>query len=224
MDQLREETASEQNNPGAPRLPAHPFRGLWVGESGCGKTHSVIENLILDPESPFDRVIWVAPAASLEQPIIKRLEELHEPVDVPSTGDVSGSPGPKTFFTVPGLGPDEIEDVEKLIGDGFDAGHQTLLVIDDCLCEGNRKAKQLFVDRMFTSGRHRNVSTVMLVQRVFAPESRTARINCDVFWISSFGDRREAKQLFQQLAPASWKQITAAHRDVRAWPRQRPLH
>jgi len=37
------------------------------------------------------------------------------------------------------------------------------------------------VDRQFTSGLHRNQSTVMLTQRIFTPESRTARINTDCF-------------------------------------------
>jgi len=46
MDQLRKEATAEHSNPGAPRLPAHPFRGLSVGESDCGKTLSIIENLI----------------------------------------------------------------------------------------------------------------------------------------------------------------------------------
>ena len=203
MEQIRAETAIEHRNPGAPRLPTHPFRGLFVGESGCGKTHAVVEHLILDPQSPFDRVIWVAPAPSLEQPMIQRLVELHEPEE--------GSP--QTLFLVPGLSAEGMEEVDELIEAGFADGQQTLLVIDDCICcEGNKRAIQQWVDRQFTSGRHRNQSTVMLTQRIFTPESRMARINTDVFWVSSFSDKREAKQLFQQLSPAGFAEIMQAYR------------
>lgn len=202
MESLREETKIEHRNPGAPRLPRHPFRGLFVGESGSGKTHAVVEHLILDPDSPFDRVIWVAPEASLEQPLIQKLVEMHEPVE-------GGEP---TFFTVPGLSEENMEEIDELLDYGFQNDLQTLLVIDDCLCEGNRKAKNLWVDRQFTSGRHRNQSTVMLVQRIFTPESRTSRINTDIYWVSSFSDKREAKQLFQQLSPGAFQEIMAAYR------------
>jgi len=200
MEQLRAETEIGHRNPGAPRLPRHPFRALFVGESGSGKTHVVVEHLILDPESPFDRVIWAAPAASLEQPMIQRLVELHE------------TDGPQTFFPIPGLGAEQMEEIDELLEAGFENDQQTLLVIDDCLCEANKKATQLWIDRQLTSGRHRNQSTVMLVQRIFTPESRTARINTDVFWVSSFSDKREAKQLFQQLSPGGWKEIMEAYR------------
>lgn len=203
MEQIREETAIEHRNPGAPRLPTHPFRGLYVGESGSGKSHAVVEHLLLDPQSPFDRVIWCAPAASLEQPLIARLVELHEPED--------GSP--QTLFLVPGLSAEGMEEVDELVDAGYAADEQSLLVIDDCLCvEGNKRAIQQFIDRCFTSGRHRNLSTVMLTQRVFASDSRTVRLNTDVFVVFSFSDKREAKMLFQQLSPDGWKEIMEAYK------------
>jgi len=207
MESLRATSEIEHSNPGAPRLPRHPFRGLFVGESGSGKTQAVIEHLILDPQSPFERVIWCAPAPSLEQPIVQHLVELHEPAT-----DADGVPGPKTFHTVPGLGPDEIEDLDELINSGHEQGLQTLLAIDDCICEGNKREKQLFVDRCFTSGRHKNLSTILLTQRIFTPELRTARVNTDVFWVASFSDKTEAKRLFQQLSPGGYEQIMSAYR------------
>jgi len=113
---------------------------------------------------------------------------------------------------VPGLGPDEIEDLDELINSGHEQGLQTLLVIDDCICEGNKKDKQLFVDRCFTSGRHKNLSTILLTRRVYTPESRTARVNTDVFFVASFSDKTEAKRLFQQLSPGGWEKIMEAYR------------
>jgi len=174
-----------------------------VGESGCGKTHAVVERLILDPDSPFDRVIWVASAPSLEQPMIQRLVELHEPEE--------GSP--QTLFLVPGLSAKSMEEVDELIEAGFENDQQTLLVIDDCIAvQDNKRLIQQWVDRQFTSGRHCNQSTVLLTQGIFTPESRTARINTDIFWVSSFSDKREAKQLFQQLNPAVFAEIMQAYR------------
>jgi len=79
-------------------------------------------------------------------------------------------------------------------------------------CEGSKKAIQQWIDRQFTSGRHRNQSTVMLTQRIFTPESRTARVNTDCFWVASFSDKREAKQLFMQLSPAGFTEIMKAYR------------
>jgi len=72
MESTRAETRIHNVNPGAPRLTTHPFRALFVGKNGRGKTHAVVEHLILDPDSPVDPVIWVAPTPSLEQPMIQR--------------------------------------------------------------------------------------------------------------------------------------------------------
>jgi len=58
----------------------------------------------------------------------------------------------------------------------------------------------------------------MLTQRIFTPESRTARVNTDVFWVSSFSDKREAKMLFQQLSPGFWKGIMQAYRHATVGP------
>jgi len=207
MEQLRATSEIAHSNPGAPRLPRHPFRGLLVGESGSGKTRAVIEHLMLDPQSPFERVIWYAPAPRLEQPIVQHLVELPEPAT-----DPDGIPGPQTFHTMPGLGPDQIEDLNELIDSGHEQELQTLLVIDDCICEGNKKEKQRFVDRCVTSGRHKNLSTILLTQLIFTPESRTARINTDVFWVASFSDKTVAKRLFQQPSPGGWEKIMEAYR------------
>jgi len=93
------------------------------------------EHLVLDPESPFDRVIW---APSLEQPLVKRLVELHEPED--------GSP--ETLFLVPGLSAEGMEKVDELIEAGYVEGLQSLLVIDDCICcERSNRAIQQSIDR-----------------------------------------------------------------------------
>ena len=55
-------------NRGAPRIPPHPWRGVVAGASNTGKTYAVLEHFILDPDSPFEYVIWCAPKMSLEQP------------------------------------------------------------------------------------------------------------------------------------------------------------
>ena len=65
----------EYRNPGSPILPRHPFRGLVTGSSGSGKSHWVITHWILNPETPFDRVLWCAPKTSLKQEKLVKLAE-----------------------------------------------------------------------------------------------------------------------------------------------------
>ena len=113
--------------------------------------------------------------------------------------DRAATDGPQTFFPVPGLGVEQMEEIDELLEAGFENDQQTRLVMDDCLCcKGSKKAKNLCVDRQFTSGRR---STVMLTQRIFMPESRTAKIYTDIFCVSSFSDKREAKSLIERSPP-----------------------
>lgn len=176
---------------------------LVVGESGSGKSQWVVQHLVLDEQSPYDQVIWVAPAASLEQPLVQKLIELHETED--------GSPS--AFIPIAGLGPEQLAEVDELTAAGAEQGLQMLVVVDDIVAvDGNRKKIELWLDRLWTPGRHLGVSCVLLTQRIFLPSSRTLRINSNGFVCFTFGDRRESKALFQQLSPSNWKDIDAAHK------------
>lgn len=191
-------------NPGAPRLPAHPFRGCVAGMSGSGKTQWVVENLILDPQTPFDRFIWVAPKYSLEQDKVKRMEEAFKD---PKAKEPLAR---QRFLTVEGVtSEDSQKRLMKLIDEGHKAGLQQLVVFDDLIAH----SKSPLIAEMFTAGRHKNCSTVELVQQCFAPGTRLHRINCDIFVNFTFGDAREAKMLFQQICPNDWKKLAEAYNE-----------
>jgi len=164
-------------NDGAPILPAHPFRGIVCGSSGSGKTHWVMSQWVLNPKTPFDRVIWCAPRLSLEQ------EKLRNAVAV-----LGGA-------LVPIEGIDR-EAIQALIDQYYAAKEQTLVVLDDLI----GSAKDPYISDLFTAGRHRNVSTIQILQQIFAPGTRCHRLNTDWYYVGHFGDQREMTMLANMLA------------------------
>jgi len=56
-----------------------------------------------------------------------------------------------------------MEEIDELLEAGFENDKQMLPAgVDDCLYEDNKRAKNLWVARQLTSGRHRNQSIVLL--------------------------------------------------------------
>lgn len=197
--------ARKHRNPGAPRLPAHPYRLCALGQSGSGKTFWLIRHLILDEQSPFDRIIWVAPEDSLQQKIVQDMvKAFHD-------DKVKGIARDR-FVTVDGItDPKSLEKLNAYIDEGHEQGLQQLVVLDDLISD---IGKSTFVDNLFTSGRHKNLSVAELAQRCFTPGTRTHRIGTDFYAIFGFGDKTEASMLFRQIAPEDWKQLRTAYADA----------
>ena len=162
----------------------HPFRAISVGSSGSGKTYSILKHIVLDPKHPFDKIIWCAPKFSLEQP---KLIEIKKKLG-------------KKLILVDGL--DE-ELLQKLIDDK-PKDEQMLIILDDLIS----KTDIPFIKDLFISGRHRNISTIEILQQVYAGKSgRTHRLNSDYFILHSFPDKSEARRLLQQLDPKNYKKL-----------------
>lgn len=171
--------------------PKPPFRALVCGASGCGKTVEV-GSLLLDhyPPDKVHRIVWVAPAYSLSQPVVDALEGAY-----PVFKKIDGSDG--WTHTVR-------EEIEKALNKGRSRGkdgfypNDCMLVVDDMLAAGKRDK---FVANLYTTARHLGVSILELAQRVFAGDSsaRTQRLNCTHFWLFGFpGGPAEVKHLLQQ--------------------------
>jgi hypothetical protein len=180
------EGEKEYRNPN-PLLWQHPFRAVVSGASGTGKTGWLIKQLIRK-DSPFDRVIWCAPDYSLNQPKLKKLKEILKS---------------KLIF-IDGL--DE-ERINELVNEGDKKGLQQAVILDDLMYEEND-----FTDDLFTSGRHKNISTIELTQRLFTKKGRTSRLNCNYFVVFPFGDLLEMTMLARQLSPLHFKKIIEAYK------------
>ena len=168
----------------------HPCRAIICGASGSGKTRFILEEVMLDPKSPFDKVIFVAPKFSLEQEKLQKTKDL--------MGD--------RLILIEGLDETAIGDE---LESSFYEGNQTLIVFDDLM---NKKSR--YMTDLFTSGRHRNASIMELTQRIFTDGRRTNRVNCDYYVIFNFGDQMEFKNLALQLEPRHFKELMVIYEDA----------
>jgi hypothetical protein len=174
-------------NPGAPGIPPHPFSGCISGQSGSGKTWWVLDNLILSKDSPFDKIIWVAPSYSLRQPrlnqVIEAVNEVYPDKFATINGDDIGSKDSKSTA-----------QINELLEANCEEGAQTLVVFDDLVLSATAR----IIGEMFIGGRHKNASTVELVQQLFAPGTRAHRINSEVFVIYRSGDKGDLRTLLNK--------------------------
>lgn len=175
-----------------PRNPSkvlwqHPMRAVVSGSSGSGKTGWLIQ-VLADKRSPFDRIIWCAPSYSLNQQKLINFKDLM---------------GDRVEF-VDGL---DKERINELIDEGHSAGLQQAVVLDDLMYE-----QCDFTNDLFTSGRHKNVSTIELTQRIFTGDKgRTNRINTSYFVLFPFGDKVEIVNLARQINPRKVDKIVEAY-------------
>lgn len=163
----------------------HPFRAIVGGSSGCGKTFWLLRQL-QNKDSPFDKIIWCAPKYSLQQQKLKNFQH--------NMGD------DKVIF-IDGLNETEIE---KHLDEYHQQHLQTAIILDDLMYEQND-----YINNLFTSGRHKNASTIELCQRLFnSSKSRTNRLNTNYFILFPFGaDKSEFHTLARQINPLEYKRI-----------------
>lgn len=173
-----------------PLLFQHPCRGVICGSSGTGKTRFILEDIVLHKDSPFDKVLFVAPKFSLEQEKLQIAKEM--------MGD--------RMILIEGLNEAQIQEE---LENSFYEGNQTLIIFDDLM---NKKSR--YMTDLFTSGRHRNASIVELTQRIFTDGRRTNRCNTDYYVIFNFGDKLEFRNLALQLEPKHYKEIMELYDDA----------
>jgi hypothetical protein len=120
----------------------------------------------------------------------------------------------KSFLLIP-TGPGWEEQLEKAITEGEDAEgkpiHKQTVVLDDLIGKTGTREGRVFSE-LFVGGRHRNLTTIELLQRIFPNgEARTHRLNCPLHVVFSLGARDEAQRLFRQAAPKDWRALSAAY-------------
>ena len=183
-----------QNNEVKPRNKnplqlQHPFRCMSVGRSGSGKSYWVLKNIVMSKDSPFDKVIWMAPEFSLQQSKLQEAKKV-----------MKGK-----LDLIPDL------DVEKLkeIIDNKPKNQQMLIVLDDLI----NKVDSPIINDLFTSGRHNNISTIEILQQVYAGKNRRQRLNSNYFILHEFPDKSEIQRLLQQLEPKNYKKLMDAYEE-----------
>jgi hypothetical protein len=165
----------------------HPFRALSCGRSGSGKSYWVLKNIVLSPNSPFDKVVWLAPEFSLQQSKLQEAKKVMK----------------DKLVLIPDLDVDKLKEII----DNKPKNQQMLIVLDDLI----NKVDSPIINDLFTSGRHNNISTIEILQQVYAGKNRRQRLNSNYFILHDFPDKSEIQRLLQQLEPKNYKKIMDAY-------------
>ena len=170
-----------------PRLTL-PLSATFAGCSGCGKTQ--LAAYILRHQRELLREEWtrIVWLARYAQPSLEAaLRGL-----------------PVRFLLVDGALP----DLDKL-----PRSARTLIVLDDLMTQAAGSEQ---ISRLFTAGRHLNLSVFFMTQNLFQPGqySRTIRLNTNfLFLFRSLHDTHQVAHYFRQMS-REWRSILSAHRDA----------
>lgn len=193
----------------------HPSRSVLLGATESGKTFFLVGMLDRKRIVPagkvklkrgqrrkmwanFDRVIWLAPRFSIDQPVIKRLKrKMGDQLELVPVSVANG---------VGEAGAAKIMDQLK---ENSDAHLQTLVVNDDLAAATTDKATLQLIKELSISGRHLNTSITTLTQRAFTKGSRTARLQVN-YWVIFRVGASEATAVLRQLYPIKWREVFAA--------------
>jgi hypothetical protein len=171
-------------------LPSLPLRMLALGNSGSGKSTTIV-NLITDPRfyghKPWERVYWCSPTSSVDdamEPLRRYVEDVlkqpqdedatfHDHIDVP-------------FLTKVIERQRKITERMKAMKPRPKKGFGILIVLDD-LADAKRNLEQCgaLVDSLFIKARHWGVSTIVSTQKLRLPLiSPCIRVNvtCVLIW------------------------------------------
>lgn len=137
-----------------------PFRGIIQGPSGCGKTR-LLRDMILNPLSPFDKILVFCHSISIGQPDYVEIENKFN--------------GVIHFVDHVPIDDEEAERVFAMLQKAKAAGKTTLIVLDDMQQETLKGAPARFMEKLYTAGRHLGVSTLTLLQNMV--HNRKSRLN-----------------------------------------------
>lgn len=187
---LSEEIQPKNKNP---LLFQHPYRAISAGSSGGGKTYWLLKNIVLNKDSPFDLVLWIAPPYSLKQEKLQSAKK-----------ELEGK-----MFLIPDTNYEKVEEIIK----AKDKGQQILIVLDDLV---NKKDKNFltWLDNLYVAGRHKNISTISIVQQLFNGKNRQNRLQSSYFILHNFPDKSEVKRLFQQIEPDNVNKLMDIYNEV----------
>lgn len=182
VDSILQKGEVKYKNPNPIQLQ-HPFRAISAGRSGSGKTYWLLKHVVLDKHSPFDRVVWMAPEFSLKQSKLQEAKKVMK----------------DKLVLVDGLDTEKLKDII----DKKPKNEQMLIVLDDLIA----KVDNPVINDLFTAGRHNNISTIEILQRIYAGKNRTHRLNSNVFILHDFPDKSEVKMILKQLDPKNFNKV-----------------
>ena len=172
-----------------------PYTMVVSGQTGSGKTHFVsqlISNQELMHDKKFDKIIL---AFTMLQPIYLDLKMKHENVTL-----VEGFPG---------------EAVESI---AENSATNTPVVLDDMMIEMESDKR---LAAMFTKMRHRNVSTIFLVQNLYFKSKYMTTVTRNAHYLVIFENPRDASMittLGRQVFPENSKFLADAFKQATAKP------
>lgn len=180
---------------GKPTDPVTPFRGIFAGQSGSGKTWQLSKWLCdlakrKGKACLFDKIIWVAPEYSLKQKgalqVVRRCWSGH----------------------FDALEPTQTAELDALMKKHDEAGFQFLVVMDDCMAI-IQKSRPLssFYDQLFCAVRHlgggkgggTGGSIISLEQRIFCG-NRTRRLQSSLYCVWKMMGKSEFAAFARQVA------------------------
>ncbi len=180
--------------------PEIPARIVLAGSSGTGKTHFLV-NLLKRKNQPFKEVYIVAPVNSLRQKAYKSLASHFDGLDEKERPEL---------FPIENL-PNE--ELRKAMMEAWSDTPEVpkLVIIDDLLSDISRENDaSRWVQVLYTSGRHINISVVSLVQNPFpSGYGRTERLNSTLLGIWSFPDVQCIDRMLTQICDSKKQQQEA---------------
>ena len=153
-------------------MPKRAFRMLICGNSGSGKTNTLI-HMLLKPLLHYDKVYLHA--KNLEQ------EKYRFLIDILIRNSKS--------YPLIECSNDEIVPIDDL-----DNESQKLVIFDDYICEKNQKP----LINYFIRGRHKNCSVIYLSQS-FYKTPKDIRLNCSHFCVFEFPSANERNMISREL-------------------------
>ena len=150
-DQSRKENSKKLNN-----IFDEDFRLLIAGESGCGKTNTLM-HILRKPLVYYDKIFIYSP--NLHQEKIQNLQELMKKISE------------KVGYPVLELkGPDEIKNTTD-----YPSENRKIVVFDDVINAPERVQKK--IANHWTDGRHHGISPIYLSQSYYDTPKKL-RLNC----------------------------------------------
>jgi len=170
----------------------HPFSMLIAGGRKAGKTEFT-KKLLSDMkgviDKPIERIVW---CYSKHQP------ELYEELIAINS----------VIEYIHGI-PIDLDTT-------FDRTKTNLIILDDMMDEASKDEN---VAKLFTRGRHDNLSVIYLTQNLFHKNQRSISLNSDYMVIfKNPRDRSQIQNLARQFMPTNPKFLTWAYEDATQKP------
>lgn len=155
-------------------MPKFPFRWLFVGSSGAGKTNCLINAL---EQLHYDKIHIICPTA-FTQPKYRYLADKHKREDEQIQRELDKHN--KKYRTNYEIEPKVMlhESMPEDFLSYLNPEQQNLVILDDMVCCSKKEEKEII--NLFIRGRHQNAGIVCLTQS-FYKLPRAVRLNANCF-------------------------------------------